>query len=72
LNQAPQIAFCEDLTPTVRVTNKGFDTTFFELFVEIAAGQLRILPQLLAAPSLLMEIPATRLRHIAKKDASWD
>jgi CMP-N-acetylneuraminate monooxygenase len=68
LNRTAEIAFCEDLTVTVRLTGSSeTDVTF-----EISGGRLRILSAMPDAANLLIEIPAGILRRIILENISWD
>ncbi len=69
LNRTAEITFCEDLTVIVRLIGESIQ---FDVGFEIVAGLLNILPALIAAPNLLIEIPPGVLHKIIAENLSWD
>ncbi|MCI0437542.1 MAG: Rieske 2Fe-2S domain-containing protein [Chloroflexi bacterium] len=73
LNQSPEMAFCEELTVTVRATTIGdFAATGLEISFEVDDGRLRILKDAPAVPNLLMEVPSGVLKRVIDENLSWD
>jgi CMP-N-acetylneuraminate monooxygenase len=69
LNRTAEIAFCEDLTVTVRQMPASTEPDFG---FAINGGKLRILPAPADQPNLLIEIPPGILRRILTHNLSWD
>ncbi len=72
LNRTAEIAFCEDLTVTLRFTPESAAPAEPDFAFEIFAGRLRILPAPAEEPNLLIEIPAGILNRIITENLSWD
>jgi len=72
LNRTAEIAFCEDLSVTVRLMPQPSAPATPDIGFEIAAGKLRILPAPANSPNLLIEIPPGILRRIITENLSWD
>jgi CMP-N-acetylneuraminate monooxygenase len=72
LNRTAEMAFCEDLTVTIRQTSESNSYNEPDISFEIAAGKLRILPTPAESPNLTIEIPAGILNRIVTHNLSWD
>ena len=72
LNDAPEIALCEDLT--VRITGRSSRPGVepLDLAFEIAGGRLAMLPALPDRPNLTMAMPLAILTAVVREDLSWD
>jgi CMP-N-acetylneuraminate monooxygenase len=72
LNDTAEVAFCEDLTVTVRASSARTAATCVTLSFEVLGGVLRLLPEPPPAPNLVIDIPIGLLQDIVTNNMSWD
>lgn len=72
LNTSPDIAFCEDLTFTIRVTDQRFIPVQADMGFEVKSGAVTGLSEAPASPNLLIEIPQSVLAQVMRETLSWD
>ena len=72
LNRTAEIAFCEDLSVTVRVTDEQLNPAGTDVGLEIRGGALRVLHHPEPAANLLIEIPGAVLHRVITENLSWD
>ncbi|MED2255219.1 Rieske 2Fe-2S domain-containing protein [Brevibacillus parabrevis] len=72
LNKTSEIAYCEDLRICVKVTNIESNQHYFEVYLEIEKGILKILRSERQYVNLTIELPANILKKIIAENLSWD
>jgi CMP-N-acetylneuraminate monooxygenase len=72
LNRTPEIAFCEDLTVTIRATNVDRTEVKLEIAFRVSGGRIARVSVPESSHELLIELPMEVLASIVREDLSWD
>jgi CMP-N-acetylneuraminate monooxygenase len=70
LNEVPDIAFCEDVSVTVRAREGA--RVAGETWFQVRDGRLDLVTHRHDRPNLVMDVPANVLRHLVQTHSSWD
>jgi CMP-N-acetylneuraminate monooxygenase len=71
-NDAPEIAFCEDLTVLIQSEDGGDSRGVLELALRIELKKLEILESYNGRPNLTIRMPQRVLSQVVNGDLSWD